>query len=303
TGYKGQLLAVPPSCLLRTPSADQPSKRAELEQHSIICLHRTTWTSIFHNQSLSTIMKNFVPLLTTLALLGRQALAAWEVTALVPDADIATFNITNYNTSVWQVVHIDLPPQAQDISHGSSAAAPVPLVDGDDCYADGNNTAFCVISQDPTQCNLAVRIPSTPVSCTSIFPFQTYHTDHVLSSRTASQRTGIPRRRLGIHAQLRHGPHPRLQAEAEPRRQPVVHLLRPEVHGGGDDLWESVVGSPSPSSRPPLPPFPLFQKWLSGRRTNHSNKKSRFRVHRVEVQRLVVSRVVLYLGRRARQGT
>ncbi|KAB5572579.1 hypothetical protein GE09DRAFT_1282917 [Coniochaeta sp. 2T2.1] len=98
-----------------------------------------------------------------LALLGRQALAAWEVTPLVPEADIATFNITNYNTSVWQVVHIDLPPQkSQDISHGSSAAAPATLVDGDDCYKDGNNTAYCVITQDPSQCKLAVRIPSTP---------------------------------------------------------------------------------------------------------------------------------------------
>jgi len=111
-------------------------------------------------------MKNLLPLLASLALLGRQALAAWEITPLVPDANIATFNIANFDTSVWQAIHIDLlsSESSESDHHSHGSATPTLLnANGDDCYADGNNTAFCVITQDQTQCNLAVRIPSIPV--------------------------------------------------------------------------------------------------------------------------------------------
>lgn len=106
-------------------------------------------------------MKHYLALVAFVALFGRLAVAVerWEVFPLVTDADITTMNTSEWGAwdpAVWHVVRLPDVPEPQ--SNTALFAA------DDDCNKDGNNTSFCVIQTDQTKCNIAVRIPSLPVS-------------------------------------------------------------------------------------------------------------------------------------------
>lgn len=111
-------------------------------------------------------MKQFLALFAVVALFGHLASAQaerWEIFPLVPGADISTFNATEWEAwdpAVWRVVNITALP---DAVMGSSTN-----MEGDDCEKDGKTNGFCNIEEDQTKCNIAVRIPSLPVSSTIV---------------------------------------------------------------------------------------------------------------------------------------
>jgi hypothetical protein len=115
-----------------------------------------------HKEASTSNMKQTFAFLALVALFGHLALAVrWEIFPLVPTANIDNFNISSYDPAVFNVTRLpDLPS-----SNGSISASPSPADDPDEeCKEEGNNRAFCVIEADVTKCNIAVRIPSLPVS-------------------------------------------------------------------------------------------------------------------------------------------
>ncbi|OIW31666.1 hypothetical protein CONLIGDRAFT_641455 [Coniochaeta ligniaria NRRL 30616] len=103
-------------------------------------------------------MKHFPLLIAFMALFGHLVLAQterWEIFPLVPGADIATFNATEWGAwdpAVWRVVNLTV------LSDGIADSFAL----GDECLKEGNTTGFCNIEQDLTKCNIAIRIPSLP---------------------------------------------------------------------------------------------------------------------------------------------
>ncbi|KAH8912106.1 hypothetical protein BR93DRAFT_933175 [Coniochaeta sp. PMI_546] len=103
-------------------------------------------------------MESLLALLIAMIIFGHRSDAQverWEVFPLVPGADIATFNTTEWGAwdpAVWRVVNLTALPEG--ITDSSA--------EGDDCEKDGNTNGFCVIEQDQTKCNIAIRIPSLP---------------------------------------------------------------------------------------------------------------------------------------------
>jgi hypothetical protein len=105
-------------------------------------------------------------LLAFVALFSHAVLATrWEVTPLSNDTDPAAFNISNYDPALWNVTRLPDP------THLPGASVPDSDSPGDDdpqfgeeCRKSGDWADFCVVDENPTKCNIAVRIPSLPVS-------------------------------------------------------------------------------------------------------------------------------------------